>query len=1381
MSGRGHSGPTRAISEILGTVLVFSFVIVIAVSLVFVGFSIFDDATEDTEERVGQDAVVEFGDRVGSISGSTVESATTFAVPRGVGEDLRADSDNGLLRIEVTTRDPDLNASDIVADNLTNTTEFQLGTVAHRKDTGPETVFQGGMVFEREGSTVRILSEPNFNYNSGRLDFSFTGLSDLDYLSEGDELYAEHNTEASQKRIEEINRMIAEQRTIGNDIDNPIGYAPVVVNLTIQTEYPDAWEAYANRKDMRADGVSINSRDDSITFGFPSISGTNTTGANFASNVIYTGDHQAAHLYFNNTLGTVGNLGPDGFNVTEAEGWTGIPQLHQDQYGVAVADDGMWKIAYLKSQGSSLEWYNVSTAVGKNGKPQGPEVSEPDALADGPGNGGGGASEDEWEFNDGAIVCTVVNRGGNPSDTTLEDTINSVAEGDCNQGTVTAYEADIPDQSPNFEVRNLDTVPSSGNYATGDTFEAEFEVENTGNAYDEQYLSLGVDLTGNGSYDLADYTRVSLYPGKKTTTLDLEFEVTTGLNDGLDARVVPQIGRGDSVDFQYTDQPEFEITNLTGDRTTAPGDRYDVTATIENDGSEEEQTLTLTDPDGTVVDTETVKLGNSNPGPDTTDVDFTWDVPLDASLESGVDLTVDTLDDSDTIDVEREPAALVEDVTTSVDTSADTVTVTADIRNPSTAELRNADVEIVPGDLARSAGPSDKTVTVPGKSTETVTFDWSLSGADITDWVTVETADDSGKDVGVVERTGNVPDCSTVSYDGGDGSSGTPYQISNVDQLQCIDEDLDANYELVDDIAAHGTEHWNGGDGFEPIGEQPRNSNSANAFDDDSTFDGRGNSIVGLTIDRYDEPFVGMFSITETFETSTSDVEEGAMIKDVVLEDIDVRGMTVVGGLVGGGGGQFKRISVDGRVESQYQQVGGIVGHAHDGDLTNQLVSTATVTGNHPIVINGDSSKNHPWQDTTGSPNLGIGGILGGMGYDTEFDTGYSRATVSGPSSVGGITGWTSNNPSDLSQMYWADGTLDLDGDVRVFEETDREPQFDDSLKAGGIAGRIGEVTGGRDTIFDSVYSAGPTVGDGGDNINDNSISLDASEMTGPQVLPEGRSDSFYDRFPGVDESDAEGTMANLDWDIWTPVYDVDEDGNIVNEGLPKFQWQVDGQFLVTITDADNVQPGVNSTDVDVTVENTASYRQEQPVTLQKPDGTVVDSKPVELDPGKETDITLTWETTFRDERSSTTVDDLLVSSQDTRDTEDVTLAATSGNIITVDDVDTNETVRAGTGELEVDVDVSSTDSDGLDDKSLVLRANGNLVDIDTELEDNSHSTTLTWEPRTFEVGSADVSVQILNSGIGESKDVQVLRPLRSTLGDDDVPIDVDFDLITVG
>jgi hypothetical protein len=536
---------------------------------------------------------------------------------------------------------------------------------------------------------------------------------------------------------------------------------------------------------------------------------------------------------------------------------------------------------------------------------------------------------------------------------------------------------------------------------------------------------------------------------------------------------------------------------------------------------------------------------------------------------------------------------------------------------------------------------------------------------------------------------------------------------------------------------------------------------------------------------------VGIFAITYDF--GDTGVGEGALMENIVLEDMDIYGETVVGGLAGGGGGTFKRISVDGHIESQYQQVGGIVGHGHDADLTNQLVSTATVEGGYPIVADEDDS--HPWQTSYDSPNLGIGGILGGMGFDTKFSTGYSRANVSGPSSVGGITGWTSNNPSDLSQMYWADGTLELEGNRRVFEDTGRE-QFTDPLQTGGIAGRIGETSGALDTIFDSVYSDGPTVGDGGDNVNDNSIELSASEMTGPQVLPDPDSnhdfsqydgvdnaEEFFDRYPGVDESDAEGTMANLDWDIWTPVYDVDENGDIVNEGLPKFQWQVDGQFIPRITDIDDpVKPGTEDMNVNVTVENTADQDQEQTITLQNHNGTVVDSQRVDLDAGRETDITLTWETTFRDEVSSE-IDpaEMIVSTEDTRDTADTKLEPVSGNVITIDSVDANDTVRALDEQLVVDVDLSATNASGLDDETLVLRANGALVDLDDSLEDDTHNATLTWTPRSSDVGTADLTVEILDSDVSKSEQTQVLRPLRSTLGDNDVPIDVDFDLISVG
>src|SRR5262249_13758729 len=54
---------------------------------------------------------------------------------------------------------------------------------------------------------------------------------------------------------------------------------------------------------------------------------------------------------------------------------------------------------------------------------------------------------------------------------------------------------------------------------------------------------------------------------------------------------------------------------------------------------------------------------------------------------------------------------------------------------------------------------------------------------------------------------------------GRDGSSGTPYQITDVYGLQGINGSLlNSDFVLANNINASGTANWNGGAGFRPIG-----------------------------------------------------------------------------------------------------------------------------------------------------------------------------------------------------------------------------------------------------------------------------------------------------------------------------------------------------------------------------------------------------------------------------------------------------------------------------------------------------------------------------------------------------------------------------------
>jgi hypothetical protein len=100
---------------------------------------------------------------------------------------------------------------------------------------------------------------------------------------------------------------------------------------------------------------------------------------------------------------------------------------------------------------------------------------------------------------------------------------------------------------------------------------------------------------------------------------------------------------------------------------------------------------------------------------------------------------------------------------------------------------------------------------------------------------------------------------------GGDGSTGSPYQIADIYGLQGIAGPaglslppggtfLSSNFVLENNIDASGTANWNGGAGFVPIGGlAPLSSFSG-------SFDGQGHSITKLTISSAAAE-VGLFGV----------------------------------------------------------------------------------------------------------------------------------------------------------------------------------------------------------------------------------------------------------------------------------------------------------------------------------------------------------------------------------------------------------------------------------------------------------------------------------------------------------------------------------------
>lgn len=85
----------------------------------------------------------------------------------------------------------------------------------------------------------------------------------------------------------------------------------------------------------------------------------------------------------------------------------------------------------------------------------------------------------------------------------------------------------------------------------------------------------------------------------------------------------------------------------------------------------------------------------------------------------------------------------------------------------------------------------------------------------------------------------------------GSGSDADPYVITDGTELQAVNGDPQASYELGSDVDAAATAEWNDGKGFNPLGTWEQSFAGS--------FDGGAYVVTGLTIERPDRDNTGMF------------------------------------------------------------------------------------------------------------------------------------------------------------------------------------------------------------------------------------------------------------------------------------------------------------------------------------------------------------------------------------------------------------------------------------------------------------------------------------------------------------------------------------------
>jgi hypothetical protein len=274
----------------------------------------------------------------------------------------------------------------------------------------------------------------------------------------------------------------------------------------------------------------------------------------------------------------------------------------------------------------------------------------------------------------------------------------------------------------------------------------------------------------------------------------------------------------------------------------------------------------------------------------------------------------------------------------------------------------------------------------------------------------------------------------------GTGTEVDPYIITTCEQLQEMDNHLDAYFNLGNDIDCAGTQTWNenetewvdgivdgtlipdeytgvvnnGYAGFQPIGQLDAD-NGGEGFT--GTLDGRGYTINGLWIFRKDSANTGLIGYTT-----------GSTITDITLDTPRVVGQSKTGAFVGYGWGvSLSDLSTNEGMVRAYlaYEGGGIAGHLAEESSAYEL----TVAGG----------------TVHGSGNV-IGGLVGLLADSTVTDS-TTSADVDGGEFIGGAFGDISSSTVD---------NVDAVGDV---ESNDNENEIVFIVKSGdatgGFAGRI--------------------------------------------------------------------------------------------------------------------------------------------------------------------------------------------------------------------------------------------------------------------------------------------------------------------------------------
>jgi hypothetical protein len=228
------------------------------------------------------------------------------------------------------------------------------------------------------------------------------------------------------------------------------------------------------------------------------------------------------------------------------------------------------------------------------------------------------------------------------------------------------------------------------------------------------------------------------------------------------------------------------------------------------------------------------------------------------------------------------------------------------------------------------------------------------------------------------------------------------------------------------------------------------------------TFDGNGHKITKLKINRPTEDEIGLFGATN-----------GAIIKNLGIEDCDITGNDGVGGLAAGfvDSSIIENCYVTGKVTGN-GTVGGLVGYNGYYSSIENCYVTGNVTGNEAVGglvgLNDYSFISNCYATGIVTGYEAVGGLVG-LNYGSFIENCYATANVEGKYGVGGLVG--NNYFSSIENCYATGSVNGNDGVGGLVGVND-----DDSSISNCVAANT-SVTGNTDVnrILGVDYSGGDT------------------------------------------------------------------------------------------------------------------------------------------------------------------------------------------------------------------------------------------------------------------------------------------------------------------